>query len=61
MPTMFKQLFASITMFFIGLEAFASAFAHIGKYTDESAGAFADKARIDRQAQLNQEQKKLSK
>ena len=47
-------------MFFIGLEAFASAFAHIGKYTDESAGAFADKARIDRQAQLNTEKKQLA-
>jgi hypothetical protein len=54
MPTMFRQLFMAFATFFSAFQKFASALDHIGTYADESAGAFADTARIERQARLNQ-------
>ena len=49
---MFKQLFISVTLFFAGLEKIASAFNHIGTWTDKHALALADKVRIERQKKL---------
>lgn len=58
MGTMFKQLWAALTMFFLMLETLsraagkgATALDHLGTWCEESAGSFADQARIDREKQ----------
>jgi hypothetical protein len=53
MFAMFKQLFAAITSYFIALEKTANAAVHLSTWAEESAGAFADEARIQRQAKMN--------
>lgn len=53
MFAMFTQLFSFITKLFSACEKGASAIDHLGTWADESAGAFADEARITRQAKLN--------
>lgn len=53
MFTMFKQLFSAITAYFIALEKTANAAVHLSTWAEESAGAFADQARIERQAKMN--------
>lgn len=50
---MFRQLFSSITVFFMALEKIAFASNHLASWAEESSGAFADEARIQRQAKLN--------
>lgn len=52
MFAMFKQLFLSITLFFVALEKTASATNHLATWGDETAAAFADEARIERQKKL---------
>ena len=49
----FAQFFATIIMFFKALEHSASAVNHLATWADESAGAFSDEARIERQKKLN--------
>ncbi len=53
MFAMFKQLFAAITSYFIALEKTANAAVHLSAWAEESAGAFADEARIQRQSKMN--------
>jgi hypothetical protein len=53
MFTMFKQLFSAITAYFVALEKTANAAVHLSTWAEESAGAFADQARVERQAKLN--------
>ena len=48
MFAMFRQLFAAIASFFSAAEKLGSAANHLGTWADESAGAFADEARIQR-------------
>jgi hypothetical protein len=50
---MFKQLFAAITSYFVALEKTANAAVHLSTWAEESAGAFADEARVQRQQKLN--------
>lgn len=52
MFAMFKQLFVSITLFFLATEKIASAANHLATWGDETAAAFADEARIERQKKL---------
>lgn len=53
MFAMFKQLFAAITAYFVAFEKTANAAVHLSVWAEESAGAFADQARIERQAKMN--------
>ena len=53
MFAMFRQFFATITLFFIATEKIASASNHLATWADESAGAFADEARITRATKLS--------
>ena len=50
---MFAQLFSAITVFFAALEKVAKATNHLSTWAEESAGSFADEARVQRQAKLN--------
>jgi hypothetical protein len=50
---MFKQFFLAFTAFFVALEKTANATVHLSTWAEESAGAFADEARIQRQAKMN--------
>lgn len=50
---MFTQLFAAITMLFQSFEKLALASNHLSTWAEESAGAFADEARVLRAAKLN--------
>ena len=52
MFNMFKQLFSAITLFFVATEKLASASNHLATWADESAAAFSDEARIERQKKL---------
>lgn len=52
MFAMFKQLFSAITLFFVATEKVASASNHLATWADETAAAFADEARIERQKKL---------
>ena len=52
MFAMFKQLFTAITVFFIALEKNANAINHLSSWAEETAGAFADEARIERAKKL---------
>lgn len=52
MPTMFKEMFAFFALFFTALSKYVQAFDHIGTYVEESAGTFADTARIERQQKI---------
>lgn len=60
MFAMFKQLFAAITVLFTAFESQANAVNHLSKWAEESAGAFADEARILRQAKANNLMKELT-
>ena len=53
MFAMFTRIFSSISVWFLAFEKLGSAANHIGTWTDESAGAFADEARIQRQAKMH--------
>ena len=53
MFNMFNQFFTAITVFFTALEKLAKATNHLSTWAEESAGAFADEARVQRQAKLN--------
>jgi len=53
MFNMFKQMFTAITIFFVSLEKVAKASEHLSTWAEETAGAFADEARIQRQQKLN--------
>lgn len=52
MFNMFKQLFTAITVFFTAAEKLASATNHLATWSDETAAAFADEARIQRKQKL---------
>ena len=56
---MFKALNAFITTLFTALNSFALALQHVGGWTEETAGAFADEARINRAAASAQLSKDL--
>ena len=49
---MFNQLWAAFTVLFVGFEKVANAANHLSTWAEESAGAFADEARIHRQQKL---------
>lgn len=53
MFNMFKQMFTALTIFFVSLEKVAKASEHLSTWAEETAGAFADEARIQRQQKLN--------
>jgi hypothetical protein len=53
MFAMFKQLFSAFTTFFLALEKIAQASNHLSTWAEETAGAFADEARVQRQAKMN--------
>lgn len=53
MFAMFKQLFSAITVYFVAFEKIANTANHLSTWAEESAGAFADQARIERQAKMN--------
>ena len=50
---MLTQLWSAFTVFFISLEKVAKATNHLATWAEESAGSFADEARVQRQAKLN--------
>lgn len=52
MGAMFRQMFIAITTIFASLEKLAKASDHLSTWAEESAGAFADEARMQRQAKL---------
>jgi LytS/YehU family sensor histidine kinase len=52
MFAMFKQLFTAITLYFKAAEKTASAVNHLADWAEETAAAFADEARIERQKKL---------
>ena len=63
MFAMFRHLFAAIASFFAAAEKLGSAANHLGTWADESAGAFADEARIQRaqkKLQLDHDTKKIA-
>lgn len=49
---MFGQLFATIQLFFMGMEKFAAGFNHLGDWGNETMASFADEARILRRAKM---------
>lgn len=53
MFAMFTRLFAAISSFFSAAEKLGQATNHIATWAEESAGAFADEARVNRAAKLN--------
>ena len=53
MFAMFTRLFAAISSFFAAAEKLGQATNHIATWAEESAGAFADEARVNRAAKLN--------
>ena len=53
MFNMFNQVFLTISVLFAGLEKFAKAFNHLGGWSEETAGAFADESAIKRKAARN--------
>lgn len=53
MFAMFKQFFLMITSFFIAGDNLGKAAVHLSTWAEESAGSFADKARIERAIQMN--------
>ena len=52
MFAMFQQVFAAIAMFFASAEKIGKATNHLATWAEESAGAFADEARVQRAAKL---------
>lgn len=59
MFAMFRQAFIAIATFFYAVEKLAKATDHLSSWAEESAGAFADEARIERQQKLKALQAKL--
>ena len=55
-----NQLFAAITVLFMAGEKTANAVNHLATWAEESAGAFADEARVQRAAKLNKLNKELA-
>lgn len=47
-----NQFFTAVTVFFSAFEKTAKAVEHLATWSEESAGAFADQARIDRADKL---------
>lgn len=60
MFNMFKQAFTALTVFFLATEKLAKAADHLSTWAEESAGAFADEARMQRQAKFLAMQKQLA-
>ena len=54
MFAMFTQLFNTIRILFLAGEKTAGALNHLAEWSEESAGSFADEARIKRQQRLNE-------
>jgi hypothetical protein len=54
MFAMFTQLFNTIRILFLAGEKSAGALNHLATWGEESAGSFADEARIKRQQRLNE-------
>lgn len=52
MFAMFQRLFSSLSMWFIAFENLGSAASHITGWTNESAAALADEARVQRAQRL---------
>lgn len=59
MGTAFKAFFAFITQLFSGAEQLASAFNNVSTWANESSGSFADRARYDREQDLEKMYKEL--
>ena len=60
MTATFRSLCAFLISLFGGLEAFANAFANLGKVAEESSGAYVDESRIARQIAANKHAKELA-
>ena len=61
---MFKAFNAFLTTLFTGLNSLAMAFGHLAGWAEESAGSFADEARMNRaqqQLELNKQLKLTNK
>lgn len=56
---MFKAFNAFLTTLFTALNSFALALNHIARWTEESAGSFADEAHMNRAAQQVELNKQL--
>lgn len=56
---MFKAFNAFITTLFTACNSLAQALGHMAKVAEESAAAFEDEARVNRQANLNELNKQL--
>lgn len=61
MFAMLKQMFTALTVLFTAFESQAKAINHLSTWAEESAGAFADEARLVRQDKLNNLLKHLHK
>lgn len=53
MFAMLKQFFRALEVLFTSMEKLASATNHLSTWAEESAGSFADEARVQRLAKLN--------
>lgn len=58
---MFNQLFSAFTTFFVALEKIAKASNHLATWSEETAGAFADEARLQRQAKKQRLEQELNR
>ena len=54
MITMFNSFFRMLAMFFSAGEKAASSLDHLAGWADDEASAFADKARVNRSAEMAQ-------
>jgi ABC-type sulfate transport system substrate-binding protein len=52
MRAMFHSIFGAIETLFSAVNSFATAFKHIGEWTEAEAGFFADQAKIERQQKI---------
>jgi hypothetical protein len=56
---MFTQLWTALSMWFAAFEKFGGAISHLSTWAEESAGAFADEARMQRAAKMQALQAQL--
>ena len=57
---MFAQFFVSMTTLFMALEKSAKAVDHLSSWAEESAGSFADEARMQREKRMSELKKQLT-
>jgi hypothetical protein len=52
MRSMFNSIFTAIEVLFSGITSFATAFKHIGEWTEAEAGFFSDQAKLERKQKI---------